>query len=425
MYPISSKRLLQQRVFSLFTRDEVESVAILSGYTQRRDRGIPPFEFVLACVLAATCESKRSFAAVWRVLVSALGLDVVRSAVTQRFDRGAADLLEVLFLLSVERLQTPAHPDLLGKLDAFQKVLAQDGTVLQLAAVLGKLFPATRTNAVAAAAKVHATVDLIHRRIQKVVLTGERESELAMAKKDRIEKGALYIRDLGYFEHDMFAAIVAGEADVLSRLKENSNPVVTRIRQGVIAPVSSVGMKLNDLRFCRTQETFDLDARFETSDGFVELRVVGRYNPATGKYHCYVTSLKAEQFSVEELVILYTLRWVVELFFKLMKSSLHLDHVETGNADAVRAHLYSSLLASVVLSATAGAAAEAAKIPTSRISPLVVGLAAPLLAVPLALLWLGQKVTRATLADLVLRTISLGCVDQNIKRTQEYWGLLS
>jgi putative transposase len=425
MQATASEKLLQQRVFSLVTRDEVEALAILSGYTQRRDRGIPPFEFVLACLWAATSESRRSFASVWRFLLSTFGIDVARSAVTQRFDQGSADLMETLFLLALERLELPSHPELLGKLAEFKQVLAHDGSVIQLAAVLKKLCPATRTNSVDAAAKLHATVDLVHRRIQKVVLTGERESELAVAKREGIVKGVLYLNDLGYFEHDYFQAILLGEADMLSRLKENSNPVVTHVRHGIVGPVSSVGMKLNDLRYCRTQETFDLDARFETSSGGVELRVVGQYNPETEKYHCYVTTLKVEQFSVMELVILYTLRWVIELFFKLMKTSLHLDHVETGNAQAVRTHLYASLLASVVLTAVTGAAAKGAKMPVSRISPLVVGIAAPLLAMPLALLWLGQDVTKATLADMILRTISKGCVDQNINRTQEYWGLLS
>ena len=425
MQSTSSERLLQQRVFSLFSREEVEELAIIAGYTQRRDRGIPPFEFALGCMLAATCEAKRSFATVWRFLLSAFGINVARSAVTQRFDKGSADLMETLFLLAVERIQTPDQPELLGKLQAFKEVLAHDGSVIKLAAILAKLSPSTRTNSVAAAAEVHATVDLVHRRIRNVVLTGERESELAVAKQKGIEAGVLYMSDLGYFEHDYFESIKLADAHVLSRLEQNSNPTVTAVRHGVIARSRSVGMKLNDLQFCKTQETFDLDAQFKTSAGHVELRVVGCYNPDTQRYHCYATTLPAEQFSVEELGILYTLRWIIELFFKLMKSSLHMDHVATGSADAVRTHLYSSLLAAVVLSAVAGTAAEAAKIPASRISPLVVGMVAPILALPLALLWLGAKVTNASLADLVIRAIALGCIDQNVKRTREYWGLLS
>lgn len=416
---------MQQSVFSLFTRKEVEALAKTSGFSARSHRGIPALEFALCCALAATTEAKRGFATVWRLLLSVAGVKVARSAVTQRFDAGSAKLLERLFLQAVERLPTPAHPELLGKLTEFRQVLAHDGSVVMLAPLLSKLFPATRTNAVKAAAKVHATTDLVHRRLTKVVITGERDGELAVAKAEPIEPNTLHINDLGYFAYDHFAAIKKADAHLLSRLKENANPVLVRARHGVVAPVSSIGKKLNDLAFCRTKDTFDLDATFETKKGTVELRVVGRFNPETQKYHCYVTTLPPERFDVLELVNLYCLRWVIELVFKLLKSSCHLDHVATSNPDAMRTHLYASLLASVLLTAVTAAAAEATKIPPSLISPLVVGIAAPLLAVPLALLWLKRNVTADELADVILRTIATGCIDQNPARTRRKWGILS
>ena len=417
--------LLHAKVFTLFTREEVEADAREAGYSTRTDRGLPPFEFAVATVLAATTESVRSFATVWRVLLSVVGLRLARSAVTQRFSAGSARLMETLFHKAMARLERSEHPELLGKLANFRQVLANDGSVVKLSPVLAKLFPSTRTNSVAAAAKLHATVDLVHRGVTRVVITGERQGELEVARSARIEPGTLFINDLGYFKHSYFAELKSGRADLLSRLKENSNPVVTRVRHGVIAPARSIGLKLNDLLLCRTQDTCDFDARFEMKGGAVELRVVGLYNSETEKYHFYVTTLKEDSWSARELYILYTLRWVIELFFKLMKSSLHLEHVRTGNADALRTHLYASLLASVVLQATTQAAAEKAGISVHCISPLVAGIAAPLLAVPLALLWLGDRISRASMADLVLRTLFLGCVDQNPKRTQEYWRLLS
>jgi putative transposase len=304
-------------------------------------------------------------------------------------------------------------------------VLAHDGSVVKLAPLLAKLFPATRTNAVKAAAKLHATTDLVHRRLVKVVLTGERDGELAVARAEPIEPNTLHINDLGYFAYDYFAAIKKAKAHFLSRLKDNANPVVVRVRHGVFAPVRSIGMRFADVLFCQTQDTFDLDATFQVGGELVELRVVGRFNQATQKYHCYVTTLPPERFDVLELANLYSLRWVIELVFKLLKSSCHLDHVNTSNPDALRTHIYASLLASVLLTAVTAAAAQAAEIHPSRISPLVVAIAAPLLALPLALLWLGRNVTADELADVILRTVATGCIDQNPGRTRLKWSALS
>ena len=414
---------LKATVFCLFTRQEVQHLAVSCGFCQREVKKIFPFEFVLCCMLGSMLEDKRGFASIWRLLASAAGIVVARSAVTGRFGQGSARMMEALFIRAVSRLPQPEHPELLGKLVRFKQVLAQDGTVLQLSPLLKKLFPATRTNSMDAAGKIHATADVVHRRITAVSLTGERGSELQQAQEQGIKAGTLYIRDLGYNCYDEFASMIAEEADLLMRLKSNANPVVVRVRHGVRRPRRSEGMKFQDLAFCKTADTFDLDAEFPSFDGATtELRVVGHYNSETGKYHTYVTTLGAEAFSVEELAVLYSLRWVIELMFKLAKSSCHLDDLDTKDPDAVRTHIYASLLAATVLSAVVYAAAKSAGIPVSDISLLTVGIAAPLMVLPLMILWGQRELSYDELAAMIFRMVVHGCRDQNPARTAEQWG---
>jgi len=415
---------LKQHVFGLFSTAEVEEVAKRCGFRQRTPQRIPPFAFVLCCALASLVESKRGFASVWRLLAAAADIQVARSAVTQRFGAGSAELMQQLYELAVQRLPAVEHPVLLGKLKRFKQVLADDGSVLQLSPLLSKLFPATRTNTMDAAGKLHARADLINRRIIDVEVTGERDSELAVSCFRGIQPGTLYIHDLGYTCYDLFQWIVDEKAELLMRLKNNANPKVVRVRHGVRAPRRSEGQKLNTLEFTASRDTFDLDAVFPTTDGRVELRVVGHYNVQTDKYHCYVTTLDPETFSVEQLEALYSLRWIAELLFKLLKSSCHLDNLDTSDPDALRTHIYASLLASTILSAVVVAAAKSAGIPVSRISILMVGIAAPLLVIPLMILWAQRDLTHDELAAIILRTVAFGCVDQNPRRTAKKWGPL-
>ncbi len=416
---------LKATVFTLFTRQEVEQLAVNSGFCQRETKKIFPFEFVLCCMLGCMLEDKRGFASIWRLLAAAAGIVVARSAVTGRFGQGSARMMEALFIRAVARLPQPAHPDLLGKLLRFKQVLAQDGSVLQLAPVLKKLFPATRTNSTDAAGKIHATADVVHRRFTAVTLTGERDSELHEAQEQGIKAGVLYIRDLGYNSYDEFASMKAEEADLLMRLKSNANPTVVRIRHGVAGPRRSEGMKFQDLQLCKTCDSFDLDADLASFDGATtEVRVVGRYNPETDKYHTYVTTLSAQAFSVEEIAVLYSLRWVIELLFKFAKSSCHLDHLDTAKPDAIRTHIYASLLAATVLSAVVYAAARSADIPVSDISLLTVGIAAPLMVIPLMILWGQRELTHDELAAMIMRMVVYGCRDQNPRRFARQWGVL-
>jgi hypothetical protein len=208
---------------------------------------------------------------------------------------------------------------------------------------------------------------------------------------------------------------------------ENANPTIVRVRHGVRAPAQTVRARLGlqQARFTHSHTTFDVDAEFKTTGGTVVLRVVGIWDEDAQKYHGYLTTLSADDFSVEELATLYSLRWVIELLFKLLKSSCPLDHVDTSDADALRTHIYASLLAATILTTACHAAATVHGLPLHAISPLTAGIAAPLLALPLLLLWLDRPLSPEALSDCILRVLAIGCRDQNPRRTRRKWGVLS
>jgi hypothetical protein len=111
--------------------------------------------------------------------------------------------------------------------------------------------------------------------------------------------------------------------------------------------------------------------------------------------------------------------------FELLKSSCHLDHVDTSDPGALRTHIYASLLAATILTALTATATSAHHLPAGAISPLVVGIAAPLVTVLLALLWCERPVTPEDLATTILRVLAIGCRDQNPNRTLAQWGTLA
>ncbi len=415
-------QVLKDNVLPLMSKEEIEKSAVETGFTKREAQAIEPFEFVLSCVMASTVEAKRGFASVWRLFGAATGVVTVRSAMTQRFGEGSANLMKAVFEKTLECLPEVSQPDFLGKLERFANVLSHDGSVLALSPLLKKLFPATRTNSVAAAAKLHATADIVRRQITAVTITGERYSELQVAWAEPAVVNALYMDDLGYYSHDYFAVTVDAGAHFLSRLKGSANPTVVEIYHGVRSPQASVGMKYKDIVFTQSHSTFDLKAAFSTTEyGPREFRIVGVYNDQTDEYHCYVTDLSPDDFSAEEIADLYRLRWTIELLFKLLKSHCHLDHVDTKDPNALRTHIYASLIASTVMYALLVSSAQAAGLHPSDISQLTVAAAAPLLALPLMFLWLGTELTLERLAQMVVQIVVIGCREQNPGRQRKRW----
>ena len=376
-------------------------------------------------------EGKRGFASVWRLLAVAAGIRVARSAVTQRFDDESAAFLEALFVRAVSRLPSARCPELLSRLEPFRAVLGDDATVLQLSPLLGKRFPATRTKTMGAAGKLQVRADLVHRQILGVVVTGERQSDLGVARSQPVERGTLYIRDLGYMDYDELARLVEQGGEFRMRLKEGAAPRIVKVRHGLRNGADLVrrGVRWNEvteMEGATSRTTMDLDAAFATkSYGEIVLRVVGVLNPETDTYHFHVTSLDPAQFSPEGIRTLCALRWQIELLMKLLRSSCHLDPLDTSDPGALRTHIYASLLAAVILSAVVAAAAAAHGLPARVIRPLMVGIAAPLFRLPLLWVWLGQGPTPEEIADSLLGMIAVGCRDQNPNRTGDKWGCLA
>lgn len=173
--------------------------------------------------------------------------------------------------------------------------------------------------------------------------------------------------------------------------------------------------------FLKSADVFDVDALFDTGEEKVEFRVIGVYDSENECYHKYVTTLSSDEFTPQEISQLYRYRWIIELLFKLLKSSCHMDHVDTSNTDALRTHIYSSVLAALILYEVGNESARIGGFNLNDLSYLVTGVASPIVVIPLLLIWFERDITVEELLDLVLRVITIGCRDQNPKRTRKQW----
>jgi hypothetical protein len=62
-----------------------------------------------------------------------------------------------------------------------------------------------------------------------------------------------------------------------------------------------------------------------------------------------LTNLPAQHWSAAQVAELYRMRWQVELYFKRLKSILHLDHLRAHDPQLARAYLLGKLLAALLL----------------------------------------------------------------------------
>ena len=67
-------------------------------------------------------------------------------------------------------------------------------------------------------------------------------------------------------------------------------------------------------------------------------------NEETGRYHLYVTNIPPDRLTAEQVAVIYTGRWQIELLFKEMKSHYGLEGVPSRKPHIVEALLYATLV---------------------------------------------------------------------------------
>lgn len=274
-----------------------------------------------------------------------------------RFNQALAQWLKQAIARGIEHLANAATGSgraLKGKLAAFEDLLIQDSTIVRLHEKLADLWPAARSQKIAAGIKVNLLVSCISAGPKKVQVVGERTPESKLLNIGTWVKDRLLLLDLGYYSHHAFHLITQQGGSFVSRLKQSANPTVVAQNNTVRGnSIDVVGLPIQEvLERCQRQVidvmvevSFKKRAyRGTRSTGTKQFRVVAVLNEETGDYHAYITNLDAEVFTADEIAALYGARWHIELVFKELKSRYALDKLKLENRWAAEAVVYSCIV---------------------------------------------------------------------------------
>ena len=189
-------------------------------------------------------------------------------------------------------------------------------------------------------------------------LTSGRQHDGPVFRVGSWVRDRLLMFDLGYFRYQLFDCIDRNGGHFISRLKEKANPEITAIlRRWRGRSVPLVGERLRDVIERLQREVLDVEVEVafrrrvyagSQSGARRSLRLVGVRNEETGRYHLYVTNIPPERLTAEQVAVVYTGRWQIELLFKEMKSHYGLEGVPSRKPHIVEALLYATLVTLVV-----------------------------------------------------------------------------
>lgn len=330
----------------------------------RRERLLSGPQFVQTLVggfLAdphATYETLAEFAA-------DLGAPVSPQALAKRVAQPAVATLADLLAATTQQVLA-ADPLAASLLARFAAVTVEDSTVIGLPDALADLFPGcggNRNNA-KAALKAQFRWELRSGRLEGPLLHEGRASDRAVSFRERVAKGTLRLRDLGYWQLEDLKRDSDDGRFWLMRLKPGTAlflPDGTRHDLLSLLATSSgnqaewnvelgVQQRVKSRLFARRVSTEEVGKRQRRAAATAKRK--GRTLSQAAETRCswevLVTNVPEEVLNAEEAWVLYGLRWQIELLFKLWKSHGGLDTSRGSEPERVMAELYAKFIALLV-----------------------------------------------------------------------------
>ena len=345
---------------SLLNEDWASVVAQLGGAAQLESRARQTKAFVrqrripdavaLLRLMLAYCLGERGLrsTAAWAASVGLANLSSV--ALFYRL-RQCGDWFTVL----VERLLAAAAP----KASRGRLIRIIDATTVPQAG------PAARKNS--ELWRIHSAFDLPYERFGHFELTDQQEGETF----DRIPvvKGEIRIADRAYLQPDRISAVLEAGADVLIRagwknarwLDAKGCPLdlIAELRAGndrglIDRPIwikRKAGAPLA-MRLIAVKKSADAAAasrRKARRDAQDENRTISKETLEAADWVILVTSLAPDEFTVEDVLALYRLRWRIELGFKRLKSLIGLKTPPGTDPRSAKPYLLAHLLIILLL----------------------------------------------------------------------------
>ncbi len=341
-------RILPRRVLDRLADD--------AGLSQRR-RKIKPHALFWTLVLGFGAGRERTIAGLRRAFEITTGISLAPSAFYDRFTPALVKLMKAVVGRVLAEIAEPSR-QLGGVLASFRDVVMTDSTVIRLHDLLQKAYPACRTNHTRAALKMHTVLSVHGAGPRSIKITSERVHDGPVFKVGKWVRERLLVFDLAYFRFQLFSCIARNGGYFIVRLKKSADPVIVEAnRKWRGASVPIVGRKVSEVIERLKRETLDVVVEVKVKRrvyGGVRhvdrerFRLVGVRDPVTRTYHLYLTNIPPDRLSPKDIAQTYAARWVIELFFRELKSRYRAEDMPSSKRHVVEALLYAALVTLVV-----------------------------------------------------------------------------
>lgn len=331
------------------------------GFTQRKSK-LSGEQFATALVLSFISNPKSSLEDICQFLNNKK-IKITKQGIHDRFNTNSVHFMEKLFKNCANRFKDNSV-NLIELLKPFQSVNLLDSSGFKLPETLKNEFKGHGGSSSKAGLKLQVMLDYLNG-IDGLWITEATKNDQGFQEHlSSIKKGCLYLQDLGYFVLESFKKIQLEEAYFISRFLKKT---LVYTEDGKELDLL-IALKKADLKFEQNvyigkkdrllvrmiaervpQEVAEKRVRDEIAYGKRKGYTPSERSLELMNWSIFITNVPSTLLTLEQIVLVYKLRWQIELFFKLCKSEFEINHVSGKNRERVLCELYAKLIGVILL----------------------------------------------------------------------------
>jgi hypothetical protein len=293
-----------------------------------------------------------------------LGVAISKQGLQGRI-KDAVPFLQEMFEQGLQLFRHELPLDM-AVLKQFVRIFLTDSTVVALPEALRDELAGCGGSGSEAAVKIQLTFELLYGAMEAVDFeAGRSPDQVYEGHLRRIQPGALYLSDLGYFVVKRFQQIDQQRAYFLSRLDLQTAlfdaqtgeriDLLAWLREQTQTCLETewlVGVQ-EKLR-CRVivvklpQEVADRRRQTAQENARRKGRTLSPRHLELLGWNIYITNVPAAMLTLQQVLMMYSVRWQIELIFKVWKSQCALDRVAGRHRERILTELYAKLIGVVV-----------------------------------------------------------------------------
>ena len=335
-----------------------------SGFVKRRSK-MDGRQFVRTMVLGCLQKAQMSLSELAQTSIE-LGVEISGPGLDQRIDKEAVKMLKEVLQESLGRLGGAERLEI-GILKKFSKVYLTDSTQMELPAGLAQDFPGSGGDASPAALKLQVMFEYLSSTFEAIeVGPANQPDQGCRIHLQHSQPDALHLFDLGYFNQGVLAELAKAGAYFITRLQLDTAlfsqeqpslrlellPLLRNFSGDQLEVPIQLGCKAHlpvRVLFQRMPVQIVAERRRKAIE---RMKKKGR-TPSEEylellEWNSFVTNVPQDWLSLDQVLLLYALRWQIELVFKLWKSQAGLDKIGPWRKERVLVQLYARLIGLVL-----------------------------------------------------------------------------